>query len=216
MPALHNRTPAPHGSVVLASSGALACRVFDGGASPLVADVSIVGRTLQRQVESPPETEPWFSRQILALGASGQAQIRQLRIAVISLGGIGSLVSMQLAHLGVGELVLIDGDIVEASNLPRVIGAQQGDVGRTSKVVAARYIHGLGFGTRVLRIPDFCSAHYEELLTSCDIIVSCVDQLTPRALLNRLAYRHVIPVVDLGVAFRVDGSGIIPVTRGGW
>lgn len=210
MPALHNQIPVPHGSMVLASSGALTGRVFDGVAAPLTADVSIVGRTLQRQAECGPEAVPWFSRQILALGASGQARIRKLRVAVVGLGGIGSLVSMQLAHLGVGELVLIDGDIVEASNLSRIVGAQVKDIGRTSKVdVAARYIEVLGLGTRVFRVPDFCAAHHEELLASCDIIVSCVDQVTPRALLNRLAYRHVIPLVDLGVVFRVDGAGAI-------
>src|SRR5206468_2418513 len=132
-------------------------------------------------------TEPWFARQELALGARGQGELRGIRVGVVGLGGIGSLVSLQLAHLGVGELVLVDGDVVEASNLSRVAGATRDDVGRTLKVdVAARYAESVGLVRRVERHGAFIGAQHASLLASCDVIMSCVDRQTPRAMLNRL------------------------------
>jgi hypothetical protein len=114
---------------------------------------------------------------------------------------------MQLAHLGIGEMVLIDGDIVEASNLSRVAGANEADVGCTYKVdVAARYAAALGF-SRIETIPEFLGPQHEALLAGCDVVISCVDRQTPRALLNRVAYRYLVTVIDLGVAFRVNEEG---------
>jgi molybdopterin/thiamine biosynthesis adenylyltransferase len=121
---------------------------------------------------------------------------------------------MQLAHLGVGELVLIDGDAVDASNVSRIVGARTGAVGKAKAEIAARYASDLGFTRQVECIGQFLSPQHEALFASCDIAVSCVDRMTPRALLNRWAYRHLVPVVDLGVAFRVDGSAKIVADAG--
>jgi hypothetical protein len=144
------------------------------------------------------------------LGARGQGQLRRLRVGVVGLGGIGSLVCLQLAHLGVGELILLDGDLVDASNLSRVAGATKNDIGLSYKVdVAARYARSVGLVDRVETHREFISGVHDSLLGGCDIVVSCVDRHTPRALLNRLAYRYATPVIDLGTVFRVDEAGAI-------
>jgi len=200
----------PHGSIVVTENGDAAARVYSGGHFA-EAEIRIIGRTLwqPRPRHPAPSKEPWFARQELALGAKGQARLRSLRVAVVGLGGIGSIVAMQLAHLGVGELVFIDGDVVESSNLSRIAGAVPADVGRTAKVdVAARYAEALGY-VRAERHRAFLGPEHESLLAGCDIILSCVDEQTPRALLNRISYRYFVPVIDLGTAFRVSEAGAI-------
>jgi molybdopterin/thiamine biosynthesis adenylyltransferase len=170
--------------------------------------VTIVGRRLKRLARPADATEPWFHRQRLALGAAGQAELRRLRIAVVGLGGIGSVVAMQLCHLGVGELVLVDGDLLEASNVSRVLAARVSDVGRMPKVeLAARYVGESGLPVRVHTIGEHLGERNLDLLASADVIISCVDRHRPRALLNRLAYRAMVPLIDTGTAFRVDTSG---------
>ena len=117
---------------------------------------------------------------------------------------------MQLAHLGVGQLVLIDEDIVEHSNVPRIVGASKNDAGRTYKVdVAARYINNLGLSSPPEAYREHLSSKHEALVASCDVIVSCVDTHTPRALLNRYSYKYSSPLIDLGTVFRVDDTGKI-------
>lgn len=209
MPSFRCQIPGvPHGSLVLINDGSVIARVFDEYNAAAEIPSTIVGRVLRGASPIASSAEPWFNRQALALGARGQGQLRQLRVGVIGLGGIGSIVCMQLAHLGVGELILIDGDIVEASNLSRIVGATKGDVGKTYKVdVAARYARSIGLVRHIDTYSDFLAARHEPLLADADVIVCCVDQQTPRALLNRLAYRCLVPVVDLGVAFRVNTAG---------
>ena len=211
MPSLHCQVPdAPHGSIVLVEGGATAARTFCADGAAQDVDFIVVGRTLDSRIAAKHRDEPWFARQELALGAHGHAQLRRLRVAVIGLGGIGSVVAMQAAHLGVGELVLVDGDTVEASNISRIIGAMRSDVGKSLKVdVAARYAKSIGLTHRIERVPEYLSPKLEPILASCDVVMSCVDRQAPRALLNRLAYLQLVPVIDLGVGFRVDEASRI-------
>jgi molybdopterin/thiamine biosynthesis adenylyltransferase len=215
MPSLSCQVPrVPHGSLVLASSGAVAARSFTPTGQVRDVDLQVVGRTAMSSAVRPIRAESWHARQELALGTAGQAHLRHLRVAIVGLGGIGSVVAMQLGHLGIGELVLIDGDVVEASNVSRIVGARTADVGKPKVEIASRYASDLGFTRHVECVAQLLSPQHEALFASCDIVVSCVDRMTPRALVNRWAYRHLVPVVDLGVAFRVGGSGRIVADAG--
>ncbi len=209
MPSFHCQIPGvPHGSIVVTNGGDVAARVFDENADSKEICLQIIGKSIVISKLNMDNNEAWFVRQKLALGEAGQAKLRNLRVGVVGLGGIGSLISMQLAHLGVGKLVLIDGDIVEASNISRIVGAWKKDVGKSAKVdVAARYIEYLGLSSQIESYPEYLSAQHESLIASCDIVLSCVDTHSARAILNRLSYKYYVPVIDLGTVFRVDEMG---------
>ena len=208
MPALACQMPdALHGSLVTVDSGDVAARWFTDGTFR-EACLHVVGRTIEVPRTPAGNRETPFARQELALGPAGQARLRNAKIGIVGLGGIGSLVSMQLAHLGVGQLVLLDGDHIEESNLSRIVCSTRQDIGVTKVEVAARYARGIGF-TRVETHAVSLAAENEHLMADCDLIVSCVDLQTPRAILNRIAYRFHIPVVDLGTVFRISSTGAI-------
>ena len=67
------------------------------------------------------EREDRFSRQILAFGEKGQSAIAHTKVGIVGLGGVGSFVAQMLAYLGVNEFLLVDDDIIEESNLNRLI-----------------------------------------------------------------------------------------------
>lgn len=215
IPSLFSQMPGPHGSVVLAGATRIpAGRAWKAIGAPAPIGIRLVGPTITVIPATAPVVPEagWFDRQRLALGDHGQALLRDLHVGIVGLGGTGSVVLTQLAHLGVGRLSLLDGDRIEASNLSRVLGATRYDVGANWKVdIGARYVDRLDLGTtaRVMRGhlgADIAPAELE----GCDVIFSCVDRHTPRALLNRLAYACAIPVIDLGSAFRVvPGGGIV-------
>jgi len=85
------------------------------------------------------------------------------------------------------------------------------DAGRTWKVdVAARYAAQLGLETEVVSYRGHLGKNVgSEDLEACDVLLSCVDKHLPRAMLNRLSYERGIPLIDMGSAFRVNGSGRI-------
>lgn len=219
IPSLFAQMPGPHGSLVLAGATRVpAARAWSRPGDPAPIGIRLVGSALDvfPSVAAPETEEGWFDRQRLALGDHGQALLRDLHVAIVGLGGTGSVVLTQLAHLGIGRLTLIDGDRVEASNVSRILGATRQDAGTTWKVdVAARYVEQLGIGTavRLLR-GDLGTDMAMSDLEGCDVIFSCVDRHTPRALLNRLSYRCAVPVLDVGSAFRVDAEGRVVAGAG--
>ena len=219
MPSLFNQMPGPHGSVVIAGETGLATgRVWSENGQKRELGIRIIGRRIRsfHSGKSPSEDAPWFDRQRLALGQDGQEALRDIHVAIVGLGGTGSVAFVQLAHLGLRRITVIDGDKVAESNVSRILGATAEDAGRTWKVdVAARYAERLGIGTEVLCL----RAHFgkdisPEQIEGCDLVLSCVDRHLPRAVLNRLSYERVIPIIDMGSAFRVDMDGRITAGSG--
>ena len=103
----------------------------------------IVGNTIQRLTPTARKdsTEPGetYDRQVKMFGTNGQRELADCRVAILGLGGIGSLVAEYLARLGVGHFCLVDDDLVEESNLARIVGASLPDVHKkTLKVSVAK------------------------------------------------------------------------------
>jgi hypothetical protein len=197
--------------VVAGDTGVATGRIWSEGGEKRGLAIAIVGRSLSifRQANLSVKDSAWFDRQRLALGDDGQEALRNLHVAIVGMGGTGSVAFLQLAHLGIPRITVIDGDRVEASNVSRILGATTDDAGRTLKVdVAARYARQLGIGTdlRCLKGQLGKDVSLEEI-EECDLVLSCVDKHLPRALLNRLSYEKALPVIDMGTAFRVDSNG---------
>ncbi len=143
-----------------------------------------------------------FHRQALAFGHALNQDLATLRIGIVGCGGTGSAVAMLLARLGVGQLVLIDNDIVDRTNLNRLHGARQADAdAMLPKVTAvARAITEVGLGVRVVPIEAWVGdPGCRDALRACDIIFGCTDDNEGRLFLSRFAYYYLTPVVDLGL-----------------
>lgn len=218
MPSFDIQMDGPHGSLVVVRGPtpetSTIGRIWTGhGFEPL--ELHLVGRRLRFTSEGGDDDAP-FARQALALGEHGQAKLRRLRVGLVGLGGTGSVVGVQVVHTGVAEVVAVDGDLVETTNLSRIIGARGSDVGKTPKVEALRrYVEESGLPTKVTTIASPLAGEAElRALRACDVVFSCVDRHTPRALLNRLAYDALAPVIDMGTVFRVDATGRLTASAG--
>lgn len=155
----------------------------------------------------------YHDRQVRAFGENGQRLLQRLRVGIVGVGGTGSIVAEQIARLGVGEIILVDHDEIEASNISRVFGALPGDVGRPKVEVLKKYLSKIGGGV-VTGINDSAlKQSVLSLLRDCDVVFGCVDNDRTRALLNRFAHQYLIPVIDVGI--RLDGrSGRITAAGG--
>src|SRR2546422_8269755 len=144
-------------------------------------------------------TELNLDRQSI-LGKNSASVLDGTRVAIVGLGGGGSHIAQQLGHLGVGEFVLIDPDVVEDSNLNRLVGATQEDVVRcTSKAsVAGRVIVGVNARARI-SIETVRWQMCAIALRSCDLILGCVDSIAEREQLETAARRYLTPYVDVGM-----------------
>lgn len=131
-----------------------------------------------------------YSRSLM-LGDDGlerQTRLQQARVLILGLGGLGCPVASSLVSAGVGALTLIDGDVVELSNLPRQQLYVTSDVGKPKAEVAAARLRQLN-PHPVLQLqqsrPDV--QQLRELVAGCDVLVDCSDNLPTRLQLNQLA-----------------------------
>ncbi|MCR8560880.1 ThiF family adenylyltransferase [Mucilaginibacter sp. BJC16-A38] len=143
-----------------------------------------------------------FSRQQLAFGPSLNADLSKLRIAVVGNGATGSATAHLLARLGVGQILLVDKDLVERSNLSRLHGAtsSDADLGKSKAAVLAKFLANIGIGCRIRKIEEWVvNAQVRDALKTCDIIFSCTDDNSGRILMNRFAHFFLVPVIDMGI-----------------
>jgi molybdopterin-synthase adenylyltransferase len=140
-----------------------------------------------------------YSRQSF-LGADSQDLISKCTIAVIGLGGGGSHVVQQLAHIGFQRYVICDYDVVEESNLNRLVGATLSDsLAETPKLHLAKMtIFGL---QREARVRGFSCKWQEnpEPLRECQIVIGCVDSYKARRELEIACRRYLIHYIDIGM-----------------
>ncbi|MDF0523310.1 ThiF family adenylyltransferase [Bradyrhizobium yuanmingense] len=157
------------------------------------------------------------------LGPNSDAILEAATIGIVGLGGGGSHVVQQTAHMGIGGYVNADPDIIEDTNTNRLIGGTLTDVAEArSKVsIAERLIRGLKPNGRIISVKADWH-HAVEDLKLCDVIVGAVDGFREREQLERFSRRHLIPYIDIGMdvhdlgkkGFLVSGQ-IILSTPGG-
>jgi molybdopterin/thiamine biosynthesis adenylyltransferase len=145
-------------------------------------------------------------RQELLWGSRGQTLLRQSHVTVVGCGGTGSHIAIQLAHLRVGQLTLIDDDRIEASNLSRIIGATPRDIGRLKAEVLADLCCGINPDIQIAPVAMSVLDADPSRYTGADVIVCATDSHGSRSLLTEVATQYLIPLVDLGVEV-VPGGG---------
>ena len=140
-----------------------------------------------------------FSRQSF-LGDGSQEIIGRTVVGVTGLGGGGSHIVQQLAHIGFLRYRNYDGDVAEDSNLNRLIGATEMDPARkTPKIeIAERVIKGVR-GNAVVESYSCRWQEQPEPLRGCDLIFGCVDGFSERRELEALSRRYLIPLIDIGM-----------------
>ena len=146
---------------------------------------------------SPAEIER-YSRQIALreIGLRGQVRIKRAKVCVVGLGGLGSLISMKLASMGVGLLRLIDRDVVSLSDLHRQPLYDVRSIGYAKAEAAAKRLHELN--PEVVLEPKPLAvtwANADELLSGVDVVTDGLDSIETRYMVNRSCVRSGTPYV---------------------
>jgi hypothetical protein len=214
--------PGPHGSAVMLPDGRMFARtaVDDGLGGVLFAPVervTVAGNDISVWFhddvcgEAGHADVPEFARRhAQAFGAGTTERLQRLSIAVVGCSGTGSPVVEMLARLGVGELVLVDSDVVEEKNLNRIVNATRVDAeaARPKVNVLADAVRRMDLGTHVVPLPDsLFEPSVVRRVSACDVLVGCVDTVDGRDLLNRVAAYYSAPYLDVGVRLDADGAG---------
>lgn len=157
-----------------------------------------------------------YSRQIMLpeIDVEGQTRLLNSRVLIVGLGALGSPASMYLATSGVGELVLMDQDDVELSNLQRQIVHTTNSIGEPKVVSAQRMLRALNPEISIVALHQ---AFRQESLASAvgrvDAVVDATDNFASRFLINEACFRTRTPLIS-GAAIRFEGQvSVYPFDR---
>jgi molybdopterin/thiamine biosynthesis adenylyltransferase len=150
----------------------------------------------------------FYSRQVVLpeLGATGQDKLKHAKVAIVGLGGLGSVSALYLSLAGVGELTLVDQDTVELNNLHRQVLYSISDLRYPKVEAAARRIGQINPETKVNPVPeDLDSSNIDSILGGPGCIVDGLDNMETRYLVNRYCVQRQIPFV-FGGAIGLEGN----------
>lgn len=197
---LRHRIPNSTHAALVVSAGGAAARVL-GTREP----IRVIEVGIQHRILFDPEDSEYLAakgkhdRQVRAFGAAGQQRLNQLSVGIIGLGGTGSIVAQQLAHLGVKRFMLVDPDTVEVTNLNRLANASPSDIGQPKTEVAKRYIQTVTPDAQVQTVAgDVTRSSVARRLADVDILFGCTDSHGSRAVLQQIAYQYLVPCIDMG------------------
>ena len=149
-----------------------------------------------------------YSRQLVLpdMGSMGQARLKNSSVAVVGAGGLGIPASVYLAAAGVGRVAVVDGDVIEKSNLHRQTIYSEADVGRPKALVARErlqqvnpYVQADAFELKL------DSGNAMDILRPYDVILDCTDNFPARYLINDACVLLGRPDVYASI-FRFDGQ----------
>ena len=148
-----------------------------------------------------------FDRSVRAFGEAVQRTIGELEIAVVGVGGTGSAVAEQLVRLGARKLLLIDSDVLSASNVTRVYGSTPDRVGERKTEVLARHLQAIAPDLRCRLVHGLCSSvTVARSLAGVDLVFGCTDDNAGRLVLSRLSSYYLVPVIDIGILLSSDAA----------
>jgi molybdopterin-synthase adenylyltransferase len=157
-----------------------------------------------------------YSRQVLfpGIGAAGQERLAAGRVAVVGCGATGTCVASLLARAGVGDLLIIDRDYVEPSNLQRQTLFDEADAAESlpKAVAAARKIAAFNSEVKVRAdVTDLTPENIRKLLDGVDLVLDATDNFETRYLINDFAVEQSKPwIYAASVASYAVTMNIIP------
>lgn len=154
----------------------------------------------------------WLSRTELLLGKEKLERLKQAHVLVAGLGGVGAYAAEQLCRAGIGEMTIIDGDVVELTNKNRQLPALDSTIGKPKAELMAARFRDINPDIRLHVVNDFIrDDRMVEILDEAryDYVVDAIDTLAPKIFLIYHSIQKGLPIVSsMGSGGKLDPSKI--------
>lgn len=154
-----------------------------------------------------------MERTELLIKENGVEKLRDAHLLVIGLGGVGSVATEFITRAGVGRLTIVDGDIVDVTNINRQLPAMHSTVGKAKTDVVTERLLDINPELRIKKINKFLNPEDMESILEADeydYILDCIDSVTPKIMLIKAARKHKIKIVSaMGAGGKTDPSKVL-------
>ncbi|MEX0765004.1 MAG: ThiF family adenylyltransferase, partial [Nitrosopumilaceae archaeon] len=149
-----------------------------------------------------------YSRQVMLeeIGYEGQLKLRNAKVCVVGIGGLGNPIATRLVAMGIGKLRIVDRDVIELSNLHRQTMFDESDIGQVKVEAAAKKLKKMNPDVEIEALPVSVNDYTAlDIVEGCDIVIDALDSVNARYSLNKACIQKNIPFVT-GAAVGVSGQ----------
>lgn len=219
----------PVGALVFASRAVAGDLWLPSGKRAVLREGRVIGSSIERLYPTPLSvcsgTDPTYDRQARLFGDKGQSLLKGAKVGIIGAGGVGALLGLYMARLGVGHIIAVDPDRIDITNLPRVPGATRFDArtwltsdGRPKwlqefgRRISSRKVHIMRRvahrAKRNIRFEGVFGNVVDDAIAmqfrDCDFLFLAADTHQARLVFNALVHQYLIPGVQVGSKISVD------------
>jgi len=158
------------------------------------------------------EVSNWLERTELLIGKDALLKLAKSDVLLVGLGGVGSFAGEFLIRAGLGNITIIDGDLVDVTNINRQLQALHSTVGKSKATLLLERFKDINPNVHVKLHDKFMEPEdMSHLLENhkFDFILDCIDSLTPKLVLLKAAKKSKIPLISsMGAGGKLDPSKI--------
>lgn len=153
----------------------------------------------------------WTERAELLFKKEGLDKLKNAKVMVVGLGGVGSFAAEFLARAGVGNLTIVDGDVVDITNINRQLPALHSTVGQPKVKIVGDRLMDINPELNLTRVQEFLSPEraFELVTPEFDYVLDCIDSITPKLNLILAAKRKKVKIVsNMGAGGKYEASKV--------
>lgn len=153
----------------------------------------------------------WTERAELLFKAEGLEKLRNSNVLVVGLGGVGSFSAEFLARAGVGKMTIVDGDIVDITNVNRQLPALHSTIGQPKVKIVGDRLMDINPELKLTRVEEFLSPEraFELVSDEFDYVLDCIDSITPKLNLIIGAKRKKVKIISsMGAGGKMEASKV--------
>ena len=155
---------------------------------------------------------PWLSRTTLLVGEAKVIRLLEAHVLVVGLGGVGSFAAEFIARAGVGEMTIVDGDVIDPTNRNRQLPALATTHGQSKAALMAERLMAINPDIKLHVRNDFLTPEKADEICQAakyHYVMDCIDSITPKLHLIAAAKRHNLPIVSsMGAGGKLDPTRI--------
>ncbi len=153
----------------------------------------------------------WTERAELLFKKEGLENLKKSNVLVVGVGGVGSFAAEFIARAGVGKMTIVDGDVVDITNINRQLPALHSTVGQSKIDIVGARLLDINPELQLTKIKEFLSPEraFEMVTEEYDYVLDCIDSLTPKLNLIMAAKRKRVKIISsMGAGGKMEAAKV--------
>ncbi|WP_298223947.1 tRNA threonylcarbamoyladenosine dehydratase [Flavobacterium sp.] len=153
----------------------------------------------------------WTERAELLFKKEGLDKLKNSNVLIVGVGGVGSFAAEFIARAGVGKITIVDGDVVDITNINRQLPALHSTVGKPKIDIVGDRLMDINPELQLTRIKEFLSPEraFDIVTPEYDYVLDCIDSLTPKLNLITAAKRKRVKIISsMGAGGKMEASKV--------